>query len=174
MQLIETNTPPVYQLFIYFFLLDSSVVLDRHSFELVKSLELLSCILGWQWTLNELIVNNVWQILKSWAEKETSDELTTNGTQPQAASSNEENRVSVCRCCDFNISNRVSSVTVLADEGTSDKSGFTTIEEKKEERNRVGGEEEVPEIWSKCGKLTGSRLPESQAVLCIQLLGTFT
>ena len=127
---------------------------------------MLSCVLGWQWTLNELIVNNVWQILKSWAAK-TRDKPTTNGSQPQ-------NKGSTCCCCDFNVSNEVSSVTFLPDKGTSDKSGFTAAGEKKEERNRVEGEEAVLDICSKCGKLTGNRLPESRAVLCIQLLGTFT
>ena len=150
------------------------MVLDRHSFEVVKSLELLSCVLGWQWTLNEVIVNNVWQILKSWAETERRDEPTTNGSQPHAASCSEENTVSACLCGDFNVSKEVSSVNVLADERTSDRSGLRTAEEKKEERNRGGGDDEVPEICSKCGKLTGRRLPESQAVLSIQLLGTFT
>ena len=167
----ETIIPPVKQLF--FFLLGGSLVLDRHSFQVVKSLELLSCVLGWEWTLNDLIVKNVWQILKSWAEKETRNELTTNGLQLQAASSSEENRLSACCCGDFIVSSEVSSVTVLADEGTNGRSGFTTTGEEKEGGNQVGGEE-VPEICPKCGKLTGSRLPESQAVLCIQLLGTFT
>ena len=148
------------------------MVLDTQSFEVIKSLELLSCVLGWQWTLNELIVNNVWQILKSWAEKETRDEPTANESQPQAASSSEENRGSSCCCRDFNVSREVSSVTV-AEKEKSERSGFITVGEEKEERNRVGGEE-LPEICSKCGKLTGSRLPESQAVLCIQLLGAFT
>jgi len=150
------------------------MVLDRHSFEVVKSLELLSCVLGWQWTLNEVIVNNVWQILKSWAEKERRDEPTTNGSQPHAASCSQENTVSACFCSDFNVSKEVSSVTVLADKETSSRSGFRTAGEKKEERNQAGGEDEVPEICSKCGKLTRRGLPESQAVLCIQLLGTFT
>ena len=149
------------------------MVLDGHSFEVIKSLELLSCVLGWQWTLNELIVNNVWQILKSWAEKETTDEPTASESQQQAASCTEENRGSTCCCRDFNVSSEVSSVTVLAEEETSDRSGFITVGEEKEERNRVGGEE-LPEVCSKCGKLMGSRLPESQAVLCIQLLGAFT
>ena len=148
------------------------MVLDGQSFELIKSLELLSCVLGWQWTLNEVIVNNVWQILKSWAEKETRDEPTANESQQQAASSSEENRGSSCCCRDFNVSREVSSVTVTEEE-KSERSGFITVGEEKEERNRVGGGE-LPEICSKCGKLMGSRLPESQAVLCIQLLGAFT
>ena len=148
------------------------MVLDGDSFEVIKSLELLSCVLGWQWTLNEVIVNNVWQILKSWAEKETRDEPTANESQQQAASSSEENRGSSCCCRDFNVSREVSSVTVTEEE-KSERSGFITVGEEKEERNRVGGGE-LPEICSKCGKLMGSRLPESQAVLCIQLLGAFT
>ena len=148
------------------------MVLDGQSFELIKSLELLSCVLGWQWTLNEVIVNNVWQILKSWAEMKTRDEPTANESQPQAASSSEENRGSSCCCRDFNVSREVSSVTVTEEE-KSERSGFITVGEEKEERNRVGGGE-LPEICSKCGKLMGSRLPESQAVLCIQLLGAFT
>ena len=149
------------------------MVVDGHSFEVIKSLELLSCVLGWQWTLNEVIVNSVWQILKSWAEKETRDESTANESQQQAASSSEEIRGSACCCRDFNVPSEFSSVTVLAEEETSDRSGFITVGKEKEERNRVGGEA-FPEICSKCGKLMGSRLPESQAVLCIQLLGTFT
>ena len=148
------------------------MVLDGQSFELIKSLELLSCVLGWQWTLNEVIVNNVWQILKSWAEMKTRDEPTANESQQQAASSSEENRGSSCCCRDFNVSREVSSVTVTEEE-KSERSGFITVGEEKEERNRVGGGE-LPEICSKCGKLMGSRLPESQAVLCIQLLGAFT
>ena len=148
------------------------MVLDGDSFEVIKSLELLSCVLGWQWTLNEVIVNNVWQILKSWAEMKTRDEPTANESQPQAASSSEENRGSSCCCRDFNVSREVSSVTVTEEE-KSERSGFITVGEEKEERNRVGGGE-LPEICSKCGKLMGSRLPESQAVLCIQLLGAFT
>ena len=148
------------------------MVLDGDSFEVIKSLELLSCVLGWQWTLNEVIVNNVWQILKSWAEKETRDEPTANESQQQAASSSEENRGSSCCCRDFNVSREVSSVTVTEEE-KSERSGFITVGEEKEERNRVGGGE-LAEICSKCGKLMGSRLPESQAILCIQLLGAFT
>ena len=148
------------------------MVLDGQSFEVIKSLELLSCVLGWQWTLNEVIVNNVWQVLKSWAEMETRDEPTANELQPQAASSSEENRGSSCCCRDFNVSREVSSVTVVEEE-KSKRSGFITVGEEKEERNWVGGGE-LPEICSKCGKLMGSRLPESQAVLCIQLLGAFT
>jgi len=112
------------------------MVLDRHSFEVAKSLELLSCVLGWQWTLNEVIVNNVWQILKSWAEKERRDEPTTNGSQPHATSCSQENTVSACFCSDFNVFKEVSSVTVLADKETSSRSGFRTAGEKKEERNR--------------------------------------
>lgn len=139
----------------------------------MKSLELLSCVLGWQWTLNELIVNNIWQILKSWADKETRDEPTTNGSHPQAAYISEENNVSACCCRNLNVSSAVSSVAVLTEKGTSERSGFTTAAETKEKGNSVGGEE-VPEICSKCGKLTASGLPESQDVLCIQLLGTFT
>ena len=148
------------------------MVLDGQSFAVIKSLELLSCVLGWQWTLNEVIVNNVWQILKSWAEMKTRDEPTANESQPQAASSSEENRGSSCCCRDFNVSREISSVTVTEEE-KSERSGFITVGEEKEERNRVGGGE-LPEICSKCGKLMGSRLPESQAVLCIQLLGAFT
>ena len=148
------------------------MVLDGQSFEVIKSLELLSCVLGWQWTLNEVIVNNVWQVLKSWAEMETRDEPTANELQPQAASSSEENRGSSCCCRDFNVSREVSSVTVVEEE-KSKRSGFITVGEEKEERNWVGGGE-LPEICSKCGKLMGSRLPESQAILCIQLLGAFT
>ena len=145
------------------------MVLDRYSFELVKSLELLSCVLGWRWTLNELIVNNVWQILKSWADNETTDRSETETT-----SSGEQDRMSTCCCHELNVSSEVSSVTVLADEGTSDESGFKIAGKKKEERNRMEGEEEASEICSKCGKLTGTRLPESQIVLCIQLLGMLT
>ena len=116
------------------------MVLDRLSFEVVKALELLSCVLGWQWTLNELIINNVWQILKSWADKETNDKPTKDVSEAESASNGEQSEVfetgdsrnSTCRC------------------------------------------EEALEICSKCGKLTGSRLQESQIVLCIQLLGRFT
>lgn len=81
--------------------------------------------------------------------------------------------MSACCCRNLNVSSAVSSVAVLTEKGTSERSGFTTAAETKEKGNSVGGEE-VPEICSKCGKLTASGLPESQAVLCIQLLGTFT
>lgn len=148
------------------------MVLDRHSFEVVKSIELLSCVLGWQWTLNELIINIVWQILKTWADKETRDEPTRDVSEQEKASIDEQNRKPTCCCHESNVSRDMSSVTVLADEDTSDGNGFTTARQKGKEEDQLG-DKEVREICTKCGKLTGTRLLESKIVLCIQLLGTF-
>ena len=125
------------------------MVLDRHSFEVVKSLELLSCVLGWQWTLNELIINNVWQILKGWAGKETSSEPKKNISEPETAFIGEQSRQSTCGCHDS-----------------------TTARERKEGNNHLGNKEAL-EVCSNCGKLAGTRLTESQIILCVQVLGTF-
>ena len=47
---------------------------------MVKSLELLSCVLGWKWTLNTLIINNIWEILKTWASEETNSGVNLSST----------------------------------------------------------------------------------------------
>ena len=132
------------------------MVLDRHSFEIVKSLELLSCVLGWQWTLNELIINNIWQTLKSWADKKANDEPTNDISGGET-------------CCfnDYNVSREKSNVAVSTNQEANDGKSLSSAEEKEE------GDAKVLDVCSKCGKLTRIRLPESQTVLCVQLLGTF-
>ena len=146
---------------------------DRHSFELVKSLQLLSCVLGWQWTVNNLIIDNIWRILETWAGGVSNDEMNCSRdvTAPTTAQSGipkaDENSLtrgkSTCFCqtsSDENVSRNLPRV------------GVTEDKEARENAKQICGEE-GREICSRCGKLTQGRLAESQIIVCIQLLGMF-
>ena len=133
--------------------LDGTLVADRHSFELLKSLELLSCVLGWPWVFNELIINNIWRILQKWADEEPvamkRDEDTLTIGEPnenlEIFHSPSTRKSDICGC-----------------QTTSVRS----VERKADELNSGI----LSEMCSNCGKVT-ARLPESQIILCIQLLG---
>ena len=132
--------------------LDGTLVADRHSFELLKSLELLSCVLGWPWVFNELIIKNIWRILQKWADEEPvamkRDEDAVTISEPNE--SLEINQSLSTRKSDFyGCHTSVRSVERKADELNSGILG---------------------EMCSNSGKVT-DRLPESQIILCIQLLG---
>ena len=127
--------------------LDGTLVADRHSFELLKSLELLSCVLGWPWVFNELIIENIWRILQKWADEE-----------PVAMKRDEDavaRKSDVCGC-------HTTSVRSVGCHTTSVRS----VERNADELNSGI----LGEMCSNCGKVT-ARLPESQIILCIQLLG---
>ena len=145
-------------------------------------------MLGWQWTLNELIVNNIWQILITWADKETTSgstkDIYTPETNPRGDRTEvlETGEIRKSNCCcqlvtdedtNSDISKEISSDPVNRDEGTSDESSLTTARVNERGKKRLDGEEEVLGVCSKCGKFTGTRSPKSQIVPCIQLLGTF-
>ena len=143
--------------------LDGTLVADRHSFELLKSLELLSCVLGWPWVFNELIINNIWRILQKWADEEPvamkRDEDTVNIGEPnenlEINQSLSTRKSDICGC-------HTTSVRSVGCHTTSVRS----VERKDDELNSGI----LGEMCSNCGKVT-ARLPESQIVLCIQLLG---
>ena len=134
--------------------LDGTLVADRHSFELLKSLELLSCVLGWPWVFNELIIKNIWRILQKWADEEPvamkRDEDTLTIGEPnenlEIYHSPSTRKSDICGC-----------------QTTSVRS----MERKADELNSGIARE----MRSNCGHVTAVRLPESQIILCIQLLG---
>ena len=146
-------------------------MVDRHSFELVKSLQLLSCVLGWQWTLINLIIDKIWRILETWASGVSDDEIdcSTDVTTPvsvqnalvKAYGSCLTRRKSTC-CCQTSSGQNVCRKLPRV--------GVVEVKEARENAEPKDGEE-GREICSKCGKLTQGRLPESQIVVCIQLLG---
>lgn len=135
------------------FNLDGSLVADRLSFELLKSLELLSCVLGWPWVFNELIIKNIWRILQKWADEEPvsmqrDEDTVTVGEQNESLEiiqSPSTRKSDICGC-----------------QTTSVRS----VERKADELNSGI----VREMCSNCGKVTARR-PGSQIILCIQLLG---
>ena len=144
--------------------LDGTLVADRHSFELLKSLELLSCVLGWPWVFNELIINNIWRILQKWADEEPvamkRDEDTLTIGEPnenlEINQSLSTRKSDVYGC-------HTTSVRSVGCHTTSVRS----MERKADELNC----EIAREMCSNCGHVTAVRLPESQIILCIQLLG---
>ena len=150
----------------------------RHSFELIKSLELLSCILGWQWSLKVIITDNIWRILETWATKASDIELncSTERTAPTASSINEQT-VTV-KADDGNSEGRNSTCCCLTSIHDSVSQNLPGQEELKGGEGRAsdqGGDGgRGHEICSKCGKLRKQRLEESHIVVCIQLLGEFT
>ena len=143
--------------------LDGTLVADRHSFELLKSLELLSCVLGWPWVFNELIINNIWRILQKWADEEPvamkRDEDTLTIGEPNE--NLEINQSLSTRKSDV-YGFHTTSVRSVGCHTTSVRS----MERKADELNC----EIVREMCSNCRHVT-ARLPESQIILCIQLLG---
>ena len=129
-------------------------------------------MLGWQWTLNELIINNIWQILKSWADKKANDEPTNDISGGETVFIGEQDREPTCCCNDYNVSREKSNASVSTNEEANDGKSLSTAEENGQKNNQLG-DEKVLDVCSKCGKLTRIMLPESQTVLCLQLLGTF-
>ena len=134
--------------------LDGTLVADRHSFELLKSLELLSCVLGWPWVFNELIIKNIWRILQKWADEESvvikRDEDTVTISEPNE-----------------NLEINQSLSTRKSDVYGCHTTSVRSVERKADELNC----EIAREMCSNCGHVTAVRLPESQIILCIQLLG---
>ena len=148
---------------------------DRHSFELVKSLELLSCVLGWQWTMNELIIR-IWRILETWASSEPNNDTNCSAdvTEPTTASVGGQNeivkadqrrstkRTLIC-CCQASADKSESVCRELPNAGVTEDKGVSG-------NDQLGGDG-GREICLQCGKLTKDRLAESHIVMCIQLLG---
>ena len=163
-------------IFIFLFYLDGNMVADQVSFELVKSLELLCCVLGWQWTMNDLIIDNIWRIVATWTGLADSDEVDclTEMAPLVTASTGKQNGIvqkdedsfarakSNCRCQtsnDENVCTELPSFEVINGKETKEKNQMD-----------VG---EGCEVCQKCGQLKKQRLAESQIVVCIQLLGRF-
>jgi len=154
---------------------DGTLVADRHSFELVKSLELLSCVLGWQWTMNELIIR-IWRILETWASSEPNNDTNCSAdvTEPTTASVGGQNeivkadqrrstkRTLIC-CCQASADKSESDCRELPNAGVTEDKGVSG-------NDQLGGDG-GREICLQCGKLTKDRLAESHIVMCIQLLG---
>lgn len=138
------------------FNLDGSLVADRLSFELLKSLELLSCVLGWPWVFNELIIKNIWKILQKWADEEV------------VAMKRDEGTVTIGEPKE-NLEINGSPSTRKSDICGCHTTSVRSVERKTDELNSGI----LGEMCSNCGKVT-ARLPESQIILCIQLLGELT
>lgn len=162
--------------FVFLFCSDGSLVADQVSFELVKSLELLCCVLGWQWAMNDLIIDNIWRILDTWTGLADSGDVDclTKMAPLVTASTDKQNgivkkdgdifarAISTCRCQtsnDENVCTELPSLEVI--------NGMET-----KENNQVDVGEEC-EVCRKCRQLKKHRLVESQIVICIQLLGRF-
>ena len=154
--------------------LDGTLVADRHSFELLKSLELLSCVLGWPWVFNELIINNIWKILQKWADEEPvamkRDEDTVTISEPnenlEINQSLSTRKSDVCGCHTTSVRSVGCHTTSVRSVGCHTTS-VRSMERKADELNC----EIAREMCSNCGHVTAVRLPESQIILCIQLLG---
>ena len=132
--------------------LDGTLVADRHSFELLKSLELLSCVLGWPWVFNELIIKNIWRILQKWTDEEP------------VAMKRDEDAVTISEPNESLEINQ--SLSTRKSDFYGCHTSVRSVERKADELNSG-----IPgEMCSNCGKVT-DRLPESQIILCIQLLG---
>lgn len=171
---------------VLFSLLEGRFVLDSYSFEIVKSFELLSCVLGWQWTLTDLILNHIWQILRSWAEKEAESsrtgerETASVGEHSQGLGLGEFSKAT-CVCLmvtdkdkNSDFSKAMPRVFSTEDEITSKENTSMTTGGKEGGKKPFTDEKEVCGICLKCGNSTETRLPESRIVLCIHLLGKFT
>ena len=153
----------------------------------------MSYVLGWEWTLNTLIINNIWEILRNWAAKEATNPLrdikgvgsdtknaqeTENDSSKKAGHSND----SVC-CCDILITLSCSSSNgrdeiPVASTAHAHQNRRLSNGDCRDMIGNDGGrardflESDQPgQRCSVCGRLKESRLPESQVVLCIQLTG---
>lgn len=138
------------------FNLDGSLLADRLSFELLKSLELLSCVLGWPWVFNELIIKNIWKILQKWADEEV------------VAMKRDEGTVTIGEPKE-NLEINGSPSTRKSDICGCHTTSVRSMERKTDELNLKSGI--AREMCSNCGHMTAARLPESQIILCTQLLG---
>ena len=108
--------------------------------------------------MNELIINNIWKILQTWADEESdvmmdhSADVFTYVKQNEILEGDQSTSTrtkSTCSC----------QITSGSNEGLGNADKLSGVE-------KCG-------ICSKCGNLTGDRLAESKILLCIQLLGTF-
>ncbi|PFX30553.1 hypothetical protein AWC38_SpisGene4632 [Stylophora pistillata] len=162
---------------------EGRLVLDSYSFEIVKSIELLSCVLGWQWTLNDLIVNDIWQILRSWAEKEeessrTGERETASGGEHNQGLELDEIRRSTCVCLLVTDKDKnpdffkvIPSIFSAEDDRVTKENNYMATGDKEGGKKPSTDDKEMCSVCPKCGKSTGIRLPESHIVLCIHLLG---
>ena len=149
---------------------------DRHSFELVKSLELLSCVLGWQWTVNELIINGIWTILETWANGASNEEMGGSADGPESATASMSKQSDIVQAGQSSSTGR--NVTCCCQTSSNESIGKTVlsvgeIEGKGACESDQLGSEGGREICSDCGQLTKHRLAESRIIVCIQLLGMY-
>lgn len=165
--------------YVLFSLLEGRFVLDSYSFETVKSFELLSCVLGWQWTLTDLILNHIWQILRSWAEKEAESsrtgerETASVGEHSQGLGLGEFSKAT-CVCLMVTDKDKNSDFSKAMPRVFSTEDEITSKENTSMTTGGKEGGKKPFEICLKCGNSTETRLPESRIVLCIHLLGKFT
>lgn len=150
---------------------------DQVSFELIKSLELLCCVLGWQWAMNDLIIDNIWRILDTWTGLADSGDvncltkiapLVTTSTDKQNGIVKKDEdifarAISTC-CCQTSNDENVCGTELPS---------LEVINGMKTKGNNQMDVGEGGEVCRKCGQLKKHRLAESQIVVCIQLLGRF-
>lgn len=147
----------VYVLLLLLFL-DGSLAMDRHSFELIKSLELLSCVLGWRWSLDIVIIDNIWRVLQTWTERTVEANATRSETVKGEESNCNETNTTACFC-------HTPRVGISSQEKHMGGEGG---------ENDQGEEaEQCHEVCPKCGRLRRQKLVESHVVVCVQLLGKF-
>lgn len=147
---------------------------------------MLSCVLGWQWTLNDVIVNNIWQILRSWAEKEaessrTGEQETASGREHNQGLALDQIRKSTCVCLMVTDKDKnpdffevMPSVLSTEDDRITKENNSMTTGDTEGGKKPSTDDKEMCAVCPKCGKSTGTRLPESHIVLCIHLLGKFS
>ena len=141
--------------------LDGTLAMDSHSFELIKSLELLSCVLGWRWSLDIVITDNIWRVLRTWTERTLESNATRSETVKGEQSNFSKSYTTACFC----------ENCVRTDKKPHSQEKHT---EGKGGENDQGEEaEEGHVVCPKCGRLRRQKLAESQVVVCVQLLGKF-
>ena len=140
--------------------LDGNLAMNSHSFELIKSLELVSCVLGWRWSLDIIITDNIWRVLRTWTERTLESNAGRSETVKGEQSNCSKSYTTACFC----------------DTPRTDKEPHS--QEKHTEGK--GGENDQGEeaqqghvVCPKCGRLRRQKLAESQVVVCVQLLGKF-
>lgn len=134
--------------------------MDSHSFELIKSLELLSCVLGWRWSLDILIIDNLWRVIRTWTERTVEANAIRSETVKGEQSNCNETYTTACFCH----TPRVDKKPASQEKHMGGEGG----------ENDQGGEaEQGHEACPKCGRLRRQKLAESQVVVCVQLLGKF-
>ena len=141
--------------------LDGTLAMDSHSFELIKSLELLSCVLGWRWSLDIVIIDNIWRVLRTWTERTLESNAARSETAKGEQSNCSKSYTTACFC----------ENCVRTDKKPHSQEKHT---EGKGGENDQGEEAEQGHVvCPKCGRLRRQKLAESQVVVCVQLLGKF-